>query len=281
VHLGIVVLPTDRSAPVDTLAVAAEERGLESLFVGDHTHIPASRASPSPLGGDLADEYCRIHDPFVVLATAAARTERLRLGTAVYLVAQRDPISTAKQVASLDFVSHGRFVFGVGNGWNAEEAANHGVEFATRRARIREYVLAMRALWTDDEASYQGEFVAFDRVWMWPKPVTRPHPPVLLGAGPGPRNFGAIVEMFDGWLPVPFFGHVPAHVAALRRLADEHGRDPRTLSIHVNGALAEPRSLDPWAEVGAERALVPLPSAPLDAVLPLLDQAAALVADYA
>ena len=280
-HLGVVVLPTDRSAPVDALAVAAEERGLESLFVGDHTHIPASRASASPLGGELSDEYRRIHDPFVVLATAAARTERLRIGTAVYLVAQRDPILTAKQVASLDFVSGGRFVFGVGNGWNAEEAANHGVDFATRRARIREYVLAMRALWTQDEASYQGEFVAFDRVWMWPKPVTRPHPPVLLGAGPGPRNFGAIVEVFDGWLPVPFFGHVPEHVTALRLFADERGRDPRTLSIHVNGALAQPRFLDPWAEVGANRALVPLPSAPLDAVLPLLDQAAALVADYA
>jgi alkanesulfonate monooxygenase SsuD/methylene tetrahydromethanopterin reductase-like flavin-dependent oxidoreductase (luciferase family) len=160
--VGIVTLPTDESVPLDVLAVAAEERGFASLLVGDHTHIPARRTTPFIAGDRLPDEYYRLVDPFVALATAASRTSTIKLGTCIFLIAQRDPISTAKQVASLDYVSKGRFVFGIGYGWNVEEAADHGVEWATRRRRIREYVAAMKSLWTDEEATFHGDFVNFD-----------------------------------------------------------------------------------------------------------------------
>ena len=273
-------LPTDRSVRTDDLAVEAEARGFESLWIGDHSHIPADRVSEFPLKCALPEEYYRTVDSFVALGAAAVRTTTLLLGTCIYLVAQRDPINTAKQVASVDLLSGGRFRFGIGNGWNAEEAAHHGVEWSTRRARIREYVLAMKELWTQDEATFHGEFVSFDRACMWPKPVSKPYPPVMLGAGPGPRNFDAIAEWGDGWFPVPFFGHTPDDVEALRRHVAERGRDPSTISINVDGVLPRRELLDLWAGADVDRVLIPLPSEPMDEILPVLDAATPFVAEY-
>jgi probable F420-dependent oxidoreductase len=278
VHVGLVILPTDRSVRVDDLAVEAEARGFESLFVGEHSHIPVSRRTPFIMGGDLSDEYRRTVDPFVALSTAAARTATIRLGTCVFLVAQRDPISTAKQVASLDFVSGGRFELGVGYGWNAEEAENHGVAWSSRRRRTTEFVAAMRQLWTVEEASFRGEFVNFEPSWMWPKPVQQPGPPVLLGCGPGPRNFADIVAWGDGWFPVPFLGHTVEDVRTLWQLAADAGRDPAGIRITVNGVMPDPGQFDEWQALGVHRVLVPLASTSLDEIRAVLDVTAPLVA---
>jgi probable F420-dependent oxidoreductase len=279
--IGIVTLVTDKSAPIVGLARAIEERGLASLYLGgDHTHIPLSRATPFPGGGDLPDEYTRTVDPIVALAAAAVHTTRIRLGTAIYLTAQRDAIDTAKKVASLDFLAQGRVDFGIGYGWNIEEAADHGVGWRTRRALVREQVLAMKALWTEDEAAFHGERISFGPSVMRPKPVTSPHPRVLLGVSPGPRSFAAIAEWGDGWFPVPFWGHTPADAEQMRKVAADAGRDPDDLAIVVDGVLPDPSMLDPWHAAGAESALVAVPSEPLDAVLPALDAAAALIERY-
>lgn len=272
-EIGLICLPTDRSAPVADVAVAAEDRGFSALFQGDHTHIPSRRTTPFLAGGDLPDEYSRLVDPFVGLATAAARTTTIKLGTCIFLVAQRDPISTAKQVASLDHVSDGRFLFGIGYGWNVEEAADHRIEWSTRRSRTREYVAAMRALWTEEKATFHGRFVDFDGAWMWPKPVTQPSPPVLLGAGATTPVFEEIVDWADGWLIVPALGHTTEDVLTLRHLAEDRGRDPSTLSIVVDGLPPDPVAAEPWADLGVDMVLIAVPSEPLDAVLPVLDAA--------
>jgi probable F420-dependent oxidoreductase len=280
-EIGIVTLPTDKSAPITDLAKAIEARGLASLYVGgDHTHIPVRRTTPFPGGGDLPDEYTRTVDPIVALTAAAVSTHTIRLGTAIYLTAQRDPIDTAKKVASLDFLAGGRIDFGVGYGWNIEEAADHGVTWKSRRALVRDQILAMKALWIDDEAEYHGDHLSFEKAWMRPKPASHPHPRVLVGASPGPRSFQAIAEWGDGWFPVPFWGHSPADAQRLGQVAADAGRDPSELAIVVDGVLADPAMLDPWQAFGAESALVALPSEPLDALLPHLDAAAALVDRY-
>ena len=279
-EIGIICLPTDRSAPVADLAVAAEDRGFSSLFQGDHTHIPSRRTTPFLAGGDLPDEYSRLVDPFVGLATAAARTTTIKLGTCIFLVAQRDPISTAKQVASLDHVSNGRFLFGIGYGWNVEEASDHRVEWSTRRTRTREYIAAMRALWTEEKATFHGRFVDFDEAWMWPKPLSKPSPPVLLGAGATPAVFEEIVAWADGWLTVPALGHRTEDVVNLRQLAEDRGRDPSALSIVVDGLSTDPADIEPWADLGVDAVLIAVPSAPLDAVLPVLDAAQASIARF-
>lgn len=274
--VGVIALCTDQSATLAQLAVAAEARGLSALFQGDHTHIPSSRTTPFIAAPELPDEYTRLLEPLVGLATAAACTSRITLGTCIFLLAQRDPIATAKQVATLDHLAGGRFVLGIGYGWNVEEAADHGVEWATRRHRVREYVAAMRELWSAEKATYHGKFVRFDEAWMWPKPLARPRLPVVLGAGPSPRVFAEIVQWADGWLPVPPLGHRPQHVTTLRHLAEEHGRDPASLRIIVDGLPPDPAAFLPWAEVGAEMGLVHAPAEPLDAVLPVLDAAASV-----
>jgi probable F420-dependent oxidoreductase len=277
VRVGLVYLPTDRSVPVDVLAVEAEARGFESLFLGEHSHIPVSRTTPFIMGTELPDEYRRTLDPFVALGAAAVRTSTIRLGTCIFLLAQRDPISTAKQVATLDHLSAGRFELGIGYGWNVEEAAHHGVAWSTRRRRIAEYVGALRALWTEDEASFAGEFVAFGPSWMWPKPVQRPGPPVVVGCGPGPRNFADIVAWADGWFPVPFLGHTPEDVRTLWRTAEQAGRDPAEVLVSVNGVLPDAAQFETWRELGVHRVLVPLASGPLDDLAPVLDRAATFV----
>jgi probable F420-dependent oxidoreductase len=279
--VGLVHLPTDISAPIGDVAFAAEERGLRILYVGDHTHIPARRTTPFIAGEPLPDEYYRLLDPFVALATAAARTTTLRLGTCIYLVAQRDPLVTAKQVASLDHVSGGRAAFGIGYGWNVEEAADHHVEWSSRRRRVIEYVAAMKAVWTEERATFHGEFVDFDEAMSWPKPVQRPHPPVLIGAGTSRPVVDDICTWADGWIPVPFLGHTPDDVTRLRQAAEDRGRDPSTLRIVVDGLPPTAEWFDPWVALGVDEILVPVPSGPMDEVLAALDGAAEAAARYA
>jgi probable F420-dependent oxidoreductase len=281
-HIGVIFQATANSARVDQLAFEVEQRGLSALYVsGDHTHIPARRSTPYPGGRPLPDGHRRAFDPLIALAAAAARTERIRLGTGVFLAAQRDPISTAKQVATLDALAPGRIDLGIGYGWNVEEAADHGVVWATRREQVREYIAAMRTLWVDEEASFAGQFVTFERAWMWPKPPAGGLPRILLGASPGPRTFQSIAAWGDGWLPVPGWGHGPEHVRQLRAVAEEMGRDPDELVIVVPGEPVDPELLDRWYEVNADTVLTPVPSLPNDELLPMLDAAAAICERYA
>lgn len=274
--LGVTIFLTDQSIGAAELAREVEARGFESLWVPEHTHIPVGRKTPYPGGEPLPEEYRRTHDPFVVLAAAAAVTTRLRVGTGICLVAQRDPIVTAKAVASLDHVSDGRFVFGIGFGWNHDEMEDHGVDPATRRAKSREHVLAMKALWTEEEGTFAGEHVQLQPSWSWPKPVQRPHPPVLIGGAAGPKMFQAVVDYADGWMPIGGRG-LTENVPKLRRLAEESGRDPDTIRISVFGAEANPGKLEHFANLGAERVVFWLPPAPRDTVLPVLDRYAELL----
>lgn len=259
------------------LARAVEERGLYSLFVPEHTHIPTTRKTPPPTGdAELRDEYKRTLDPFVTLAMAAAVTERLRVGTGICLVAQRDPIVTAKAVATLDALSGGRFVFGVGFGWNEDEVAHHGVDMKRRREVAREHVLAMKALWREDVASFEGEFVHLSPSWSWPKPAQAGGPPVLVGGAPGPKLFAHVAEYGDGWIPIGGAG-VRAAMDDLARACEARGRDPKELRIVPFGTIPEPGKLDYYESIGVTEVVLRLPSGRGDRVLPYLDQYAALV----
>ena len=275
--VGIQIFATDYAMRVDDLARAAEERGFESLWLPEHTHIPVSRRSPWPGGPDLPREYWHTHDLFVALATAAAVTTRLKVASGICLLVERDPITTAKEVASLDVLSRGRFLFGIGGGWNAEEMENHGTAFRSRWRLLRERVLAMQRIWADDEASFAGELVRFPPLWSWPKPVQRPHPPILLG-GHGPRALARVVDYCDGWLPIGVrAGDLAAGMADLRRLAAEKGRDPATISVSVYGVPMDAQALASLRELGVQRVIFALPSKERDALLPLLDRGAAVM----
>ena len=278
---GVTMFPTDYAIRVDDLARACEERGFESLWLPEHTHIPASRRSPWPGGPDLPKEYWHTHDLFVALATAAAVTTRLRVGSGICLLVERDPIVTAKEVASLDALSRGRLLFGIGGGWNAEEMEDHGTEFRTRWKLLRERVLAMKRIWTEDEPSFEGEFVRFPPMWSWPKPVQRPHPPIVLG-GHGPRALERVVDYCDGWLPIGVrAGDLAEGMASLRRMASEKGRDPKTLSVSVYGAPMRADDVARLRDLGVDRIVFGLPPAARDTVLPLLDRGAELARAHA
>ena len=240
---GITMFPTDLSIGPVQLAKEAEARGLDSIWFPEHTHIPVSRRTPAPAGEPLAEEYKRSLDPFVAMAAVVGATERIRVGTGIALVAQRDPIVMAKEVASLDLVSGGRLDLGIGFGWNVEEMADHGVDFRQRRAVVREKMLAMKALWTEEEAGFEGEYVNFEPSWSWPKPVQRPHPPVLIGGGGGPRLFEAIADYADGWIPIGGAGMREA-LPALHRAMEAAGRDPASLQIVPFGSMPEPGKID-------------------------------------
>jgi probable F420-dependent oxidoreductase len=231
---GVSYFPTDESIEPAELARMAEDRGFESVFVTEHTHIPASRETPYPADGELPREYFRIYDPFVSLATMAAATERIRVGNAICLLVERDPIIAAKEVASLDRLSGGRMLFGIGAGWNLEEMRNHGTDPERRFAILRERVEACKALWTEEEASYHGEFVDFDRIVSRPAPLQEPHPPVLVG-GNGPTVHKRVLAYGDGWFPnrIPPDDAMIERVAELQRLGDQAGRGriPVTLQI--------------------------------------------------
>lgn len=270
---GITMFPTDLSIGPIELARACEERGFVSLYVPEHTHIPASRTTPAPAGEPLGEEYYRSLDPFVALTAAAAVTERLRVGTGIALVAQRDPIVTAKSVASLDLVSNGRFVFGIGFGWNVEELADHGVAFADRRAVVKERIEAMKALWTQEQAAYSGEFVELPATFSWPKPVQKPHPPILLGGGGGPKLFEAIAAYGDGWMPIGGAG-VRQSLPHLHAAMEAAGRDPAELTIIPFGVMADAGKIDYYAEIGFDEVVFRVPPASAEVVLPIMDRLA-------
>ena len=277
-HYGVVMFPTHYAIRPDELARAAETRGFESLWVPEHTHIPASRRSPWPGGPNLPKEYWHSYDPFVALATAAAATKTLRLGTGICLVVERDPITTAKEVASLDHLSGGRFLFGIGGGWNAEEMENHGTAFKTRWRLLRERVLAMKEIWTKEDAEFHGEFVSFDKVWSHPKPAHKPHPPILMG-GDGPTTFDRVIDFCDGWMPIagrmgPGFTD---KIATLHRRAREAGRDPKSIPVTAFMVKPDRAALDPLQAAGVERAIFSLPPEGPEKVLPLLDSYAKLI----
>jgi probable F420-dependent oxidoreductase len=277
-RLGVTMFVTDVSMDPAALARAVEERGLASVYVPEHTHIPVSRRTPPPTGdAELREEYKRTYDPFVALSAAAAVTERITVGTGICLVAQREPIVTAKVVASLDVLSGGRFVFGVGFGWNEDELAHHGVPMADRRDVAREHVLAMQRIWRDDEAEFAGEHVRFSASWSWPKPVQRPGPPVLIGGAAGPKLFAHVAEYADGWIPIGGAG-VRRALEDLRAAAEAAGRDPSTLRVVPFGTIPDPGKLDYYRELGVDEVVLRLPSARADVVLPQLDRFAELVA---
>ena len=277
VRFGVTMFMTDQTMGPAELARECEARGLHSMYVPEHTHIPTSRVTPPPTGdAELAEEYKRTLDPFVALAMAAAVTERLVVGTGICLVAQRDPIITAKEVATLDRLSGGRFVLGIGFGWNEDEISNHGVAMRQRRAIAREHVLAMRALWRDDIASFSGEFVELPPSWSWPKPVRAEGPPVLIGGAPGPKLFAHVAEYADGWIPIGGAG-MRAALPELHRACEARGRDPQSVRLVPFGTVPDAGKLEYYASIGIDEVVLRLPSGSRDRVLPKLDQYAPLV----
>jgi len=276
---GVTMFITDYSIGPAELARALEERGFESLFVPEHTHIPTSRRSPWPGGAELPREYYHLLDPFVALTCAAAVTRRLLVGTAICLVPQHHPITLAKQVASLDHVSGGRFVFGIGAGWNEEEMEHHGVVPATRWQVMRESVLAMKAIWTQDEARFEGRFVRFEPIWSWPKPVQKPHPPIYVG-GHGGRVLERVADYADGWMPIYARERdLAGRIQALQRLAQEWGRGP--IPVTGMGAPARPAAVEERARPGVERRLGGLRAAPAGGARPALGQLVGLMRQFA
>jgi probable F420-dependent oxidoreductase len=271
VKIGVTIHATDLCmSPVD-LASEAEARGFHSLYIPEHTHIPTSRKTPPPTGeAELAEEYRRTLDPYVTLAAAAARTQTIRLGTGIGLVAQHDPITFAKEIATLDLVSAGRLVLGIGFGWNREEMENHGIDVKRRRQRVRETMLAMQALWSQEVAAYRGEFVRFEPSWSWPKPIQQPRPRVLIGGGAGPVLFAHIAEYADGWMPIGGAG-IREALPDLRRALEAVGRDPDGLHIVPMGVFPDAKKLAFYGEVGVTEVVLRLPSAPRDEVMPVLD----------
>ncbi|GAA3737979.1 LLM class F420-dependent oxidoreductase [Salinactinospora qingdaonensis] len=274
---GVATFITDEGISPAELGRALEERGLESLFVAEHTHIPANRETPYPGGGELPRRYYRTLDPFVLLASAATATEQLVVGTGIALLVERDPIVVAKEAASIDLISGGRFELGVGAGWNREEMRNHGTDPAGRVALMGERVKAIKRIWTQEKAEYHGDFVDFDPIYCWPKPVREPHPPVLVG-GEAPTVIDRVLDYGDGWLP-RWRGEVEPlreRIAELRRrcAAEEHPRLPVT----VFGMSAKPETLaTAIAELDADRLLVTLPTMPRDETLRYLDDLAATI----
>ena len=269
--LGVTMMATDRTIAVVDLAREAEARGFHSLYLPEHTHIPVSRETPPPTGeAELAEEYLRLPDPFVALAAAAAVTSRLRLGTGVALVAQHDPIALAKQVATVDHISGGRFVLGVGFGWNKEEMADHGVAYGERRAVVRETVLTMQALWSQEVAAFDGSHVRLSPSWQWPKPVQQPRVRTLLGGGAGPILFSHVAEWADGWIPIGGAGLADA-LPELRRVVEDAGRDPSSLHVVPFGTLPDEGKLARYAELGCTEVVLRLPAGTRDEVLPVLD----------
>ncbi|MDH3306870.1 MAG: LLM class F420-dependent oxidoreductase [Acidimicrobiia bacterium] len=279
-RFGVSIFPTDTTMQPVALARAVEERGFESLWFPEHSHIPVSR--DTPWGGrvgapPLPDHYWRTHDQFVALSAAAAVTTTLRLATGITLVAQRDPIWLAKEVASLDVISGGRAIFGIGYGWNREEMGHHGVRYTERRAMVREKVLALKELWTNDVASFDGHHVNFADSWSWPKPVQDPHPPVILGSSAGPKTFKHIIEFCDGWMPIKGRSSIFDQLDGLREAAELAGRDPATIELGVFHATPDDDYVDRLREAGFTRAVFGLPQGSPSEVAQTLDGLATFV----
>ena len=276
---GAAIFFTDYSMGPADLARALEERGFESVWAPEHSHIPLSRRSPFPQGGDLPKKYYDVMDPFVTLSTAAAVTSKLKLATGICLVVQRDPIQTAKEVATLDQVSAGRFLFGIGAGWNAEEMADHGTEFSSRFEMMRERVEAMKAIWTKSKPEYDGKHVKFPQMMTWPKPIQKPHPPVIVG-GVFPYGARRAIAYGDGWVPHarrPAYDDVLTLLPEFRTMATAAGRDPASIPVTVFGVAEDVDAVRRCQDAGVTRAIFNLPAAKADEVLPVLDHCAALI----
>ena len=277
-EFGASIFFTDYSISPAELAVALEERGLDSLWAAEHSHIPASRRTPTPGGGELAKRYYDVMDPFVTLTAAAAATTRLKVGTGVCLVIQRDTIQTAKLVASIDQVSGGRFLFGIGGGWNAEEMEDHGTVFASRFKRMREQIEAMTEIWTKEKPEYHGDIVGFPPMMTWPKPKQKPRPPVIVG-GAFPWAARRAIRYGDGWIPLAGgarYGDPLDYVPRFRQMAQEAGRDPGSLRVIVGGAPQDPDLLKRYRDLGVAGVNFPVPPAKADEVFPVLDRVAKL-----
>ena len=273
---GVTMFTTDYSMLPQELAVAVEERGFESLWFPEHSHIPLPRVSPWPGGGDLPKMYYDVLDPFVSLAAAASVTKKIKLATGICLVVQRDPIQVAKEVATLDQLSNGRFLCGVGGGWNAEEMANHGtVDFKNRFKLMDERLKAMRTIWTESKPEYQGELVKFGPMMTWPKPVQKPHPPIIVGGG-FPYGAKRAIEYGDGWMPIGGRIDVVELVPRFRQMAAEAGREPDELPITSFDLQPEEEKIARTAQAGIERVIFALPPETSESVLPLLDKLATL-----
>lgn len=271
---GISIFPTDYAVDMAELAPAAEQLGFESLWVAEHSHIPTNRLSPWPSGDQLPKHYWHTMDPFLALTVAATATKTVRLGTGICLLVQRDPIHTAKEVASLDYLSNGRFIFGIGGGWNREEMGDHGTNFSQRWKLLRERVEAMKAIWTQEVAEYHGEMVDFGPMWSWPKPVQKPHPPVILG-GSGPKILERVVRYGDGWMPNR--GAVIERIPELRSLAKAAGREPIPVTAYPRASAEE---IERFAQAGVERSIYWVPPDGRDAALRKLEELAQLVRPY-
>ena len=276
-QFGAMMFSTDYSIRPDDLARLLEDRGFESMWVPEHTHIPASRVSPWPGGADLPKDYWHTYDPFVALTAAAGATSTIKLGTGICLMMERDPITTAKEIASLDMISRGRFIFGIGGGWNAEEMADHGTNFRRRWRLLRENILAMKEIWTKEEAEFHGNFVNFDKMWAYPKPVQKPHPPIIMG-GDGPTTFDRVVEYCDGWMPISGRQSqgpsLREKIVLLKRQAEEAGRDPESISITSFGTRPSDELAERMEADGVDRVIFTLPSAERDQILPIIDECA-------
>lgn len=276
---GLCMFSTHYAIRPDELAREAEARGFESLWFPEHTHIPVDRLDPA--GKPLPDMYWNSFDPFVALTAAAMATRKLKLGTGICLLIQRDPITTAKEVASLDVLSGGRFLFGIGAGWKEEEIRNHHVDFKSRFRRLREHVAVMKEIWTKDEPSFDGEFTSFKPMLAYPKPLQKPHPPIIIG-GHGPKVIDRAVEYCDGWLPLTqFTPDVAGDIRRLHERAHAAGRDPKSLSTSMFMVPAERETIEKLENAGADRLIFGLPSEGRDKVLPLLDKYAGLIAEKA
>ena len=276
-HLGITAFLTDLAMGPADLARAAEDRGFHSLYLPEHTHLPVRADTPPALvEGVHPDDYRRSLDPLVALATAASVTGRIKLGTGVVLVAQHDPIVLAKQVATLDHLSGGRVVFGIGFGWNRAEAADHGVEFRTRREVAREHVLCMQALWAEEQAAFHGAHVSLDPCWSWPKPIQRPRVTTLVGGGAHPSVFAAVAEYADGWMPIGGSGLAVA-LSELRRAVEARGRDPEDVRVVPFGTVPTDQKLAHYQEMGVGEVVLRVPSGASAQMLPVLDGLASMV----
>ena len=279
IEFGVYMFPTDYSVDPRELAAMLEVREFESVFFPEHTHIPASRETPYPPGGELPREYSHLYDPFVACMAAAAATKRLRVGTGICLVIERDPITTAKEVASVDRLSDGRFLFGVGAGWNLEEMRNHGTDPSTRFRRMRESVEAMKNIWTEADASYAGELVEFGPLWSWPKPVQRPHPPVIVG-GNGPGAPDRALAYGDEWMPNHFSNVelVQGRIRDFIARAEERGRG--RLGVTLYGGPSRPDAIESYEQAGVTRYLFRVESLERDAVEERLDYLAGVIAAF-
>ena len=276
---GITMFTTDLSMDVVELAREAEARGFQSLFIPEHTHIPTSRETPHPSGAVLPAQYSHTHDPFVALSFAAAATERIKIGTGVCLIVERDPIVTAKEVASLDRLSGGRFLFGVGAGWNREEMADHGTDPGRRFGLMRERIEAMKAIWTEDEASYHGEYVDFERIWSWPKPAQEPHPPVIVG-GNGKRVLDRVIAYGDEWMPnqIESVDELRGRMDRLGEMAAEAGREMPKVGLYAASAKAD--AMAAYEGIGIDRYVLFVPPVPRPEAEARLEHLTGVIEEY-